>query len=60
MAIAYFRLLTVLPLRPLLSDPSLRRRMALATFLEAPLLYLRAMFEALYACERMAPAPVPA
>jgi hypothetical protein len=34
--------------------------MALATSLEAPLLYLRAMLELLYACERMALAPVPA
>jgi hypothetical protein len=43
MAIACLRLVTRLPLRPLLSDPRLRRRIADLTALPAPLLY-RAIF----------------
>jgi hypothetical protein len=40
---ACLRLLTLLPLRPLLSVPFLRFFMARSTYLEAPLEYLRAI-----------------
>ena len=43
MAIACFRLFTLLPLRPLLSVPRLRLRIARLTSLEAPREYLRAI-----------------
>ena len=43
MAIACLRLLTFLPLRPLLSVPLLRFFIARCTFLEAPFEYLRAI-----------------
>lgn len=42
MAIACFRLFTVLPLRPLLRVPSLRSCIAISTFFEAPLEYFLA------------------
>jgi len=42
-AIACLRLFTLRPLRPLLSVPRLRLRIALATVLDAPREYLRAM-----------------
>src|SRR5215471_13180936 len=42
-AMACLRLLTVLPLRPLLSAPFLRFFIARSTYLEAPLEYLRAI-----------------
>jgi hypothetical protein len=42
MAIACFRLFTVLPLRPLLRVPSLRSCIAFSTFFEAPLEYFLA------------------
>ena len=43
MAMACFRLVTFLPLRPLLSVPRLRRRIADRTVLLAPRLYFLAM-----------------
>src|SRR5687768_17123026 len=43
MAMACLRLVTFLPLRPLLSVPFFLRRIALATVLLAPLLYFLAM-----------------
>jgi hypothetical protein len=43
MAIACFRLFTVLPLRPLLRVPSLRSCIAFSTFFEAPLEYFLAI-----------------
>lgn len=43
MAIACLRLLTLLPLRPLLSVPFLRFLIARFTYFEAPLEYLRAI-----------------
>jgi hypothetical protein len=43
MAIACLRLLTFLPLRPLLSVPLLRFFIARSTYLEAPFEYLRAI-----------------
>ena len=43
MAIACLRLLTLLPLRPLLSVPLLRFFIARSTYLEAPFEYLRAI-----------------
>jgi hypothetical protein len=42
MAIACFRLFTVLPLRPLFRVPSLRSCIAFSTFFEAPLEYFLA------------------
>ena len=42
-AMACFRLLTVAPEPPLFNVPRLRSCIALATFLDAPLLYFRAM-----------------
>jgi hypothetical protein len=43
MAIACLRLLTFLPLRPLLSVPLLRFFIARSTYLDAPFEYLRAI-----------------
>jgi hypothetical protein len=48
MAIACFRLFTVLPLRPLLRVPSLRSCIAFSTFFEAPLEYFLATL--VYSC----------
>jgi len=43
MAIACFRLVTFLPLRPLVSVPRFRRRIARSTDLDAPRPYRRAI-----------------
>jgi hypothetical protein len=48
---ACLRLVTFLPLRPLLSVPRFRRRIADRTFLLAPRLYFLAMVSSLQTCD---------
>jgi hypothetical protein len=55
MAIACFRLFTVLPLRPLLRVPSLRSCIAFSTFFEAPFEYFLATVVYLPCCHRLPP-----
>src|SRR6266545_5999427 len=53
MAIACLRLFTFFPLRPLLSVPFLRLRIALSTVFDAPREYLRAMQSLLVLCRHL-------